>query len=35
MQADHADKMNTSAAHLTTGDDDAATYLSAIDTMSV
>ena len=35
MQGDHAEKMNPSAAHLTAGDEDAATYLSAIDSMSV
>jgi len=35
MQAEHSEKMNISASHLTEGDEDAAGYLNAIDTMSV
>lgn len=35
MQAEHSEKMNISASHLTEGDEDAAGYLSAINTMTV
>lgn len=35
MQGEHSEKMNVSASHLTAGDEDAAGYLSSIDTMPV
>lgn len=34
-QGDHSEKMNVSASHLSSGDEDAAGYLAAIDSMSV